>query len=187
MRSQPRMNTWEHGFGSGGGLDWDQQTAALWIALRFRLRIRKPFRGAIHLLVEFVNGYHVLVYVKLGAFFLGRSSDKLGSWFGVRARARVGRLNCRFGAVGNICRCFATLTFPLDGFLGLVSEAFAWHCFAIQSQSAAPFPLSFSRNATPCTSLGCQSEVTSQNAFAKSQRDGMCHRTNRRIIRNGFL
>jgi hypothetical protein len=43
--------------------------------------------------------------------------------------------------LGNTCRCFATLTFPLDGFLGLVSEAFAWHCFAIQSQHAAPCPL----------------------------------------------
>ena len=34
---------------------------------------------------------------------------------------------------GNACRCFATLTFPADGFLGLASEAFAWHCFAIRS------------------------------------------------------
>ena len=97
-----------------------------------------------------------------------------GAGFGVRARARVGRLNCRFGAVGNTCRCFATLTFPADGFLGLASEAFAWHCFAIRSQRLAPLPLSFSRNATACNSLGCQSEVTSQSAFAESQRDGMC-------------
>jgi hypothetical protein len=95
-----------------------------------------------------------------------------GAGFGVRARARVGRLNCRFGAVGNTCRCFATLTFPLDEFLGLASEACAWHCFAIRSQRSAPLPLS--RNATPCNSLGCQSEVTSQSAFAESQRDGMC-------------
>ena len=55
----------------------------------FDIGFGKPFRGAIHLLVEFVNGDHILVYVKLGAIFLGRSSDKLGSWFGVRARARA--------------------------------------------------------------------------------------------------
>jgi hypothetical protein len=34
------------------------------------------------------------------------------------------------------CRSFATPTWPLDGFLGLASEACAGHCFAIQSQPA---------------------------------------------------
>ncbi len=34
---------------------------------------------------------------------------------------------------GHPCRCFATPTFPLDGFLGLASGAFAWHCSAIPS------------------------------------------------------
>ena len=29
-------------------------------------------------------------------------------------------------------RCFATPTSPLNRFLGLSSEAFLWHCFAIQ-------------------------------------------------------
>jgi hypothetical protein len=54
-------------------------------------------------------------------------------------------------------------------------------------RKALPPALPLSRNATPCNSLGCQSEVTSWNVIAKSQRDGMCHHANRRIIRNGFL
>ena len=37
------------------------------------------------------------------------------------------------------CRCFATQTPAMDEFLGLVSEAVAWHCFAIQSQSGRFF------------------------------------------------
>ena len=34
------------------------------------------------------------------------------------------------------CRCFATPRFPLARFLGLASEADAWHCFAIQAPPA---------------------------------------------------
>ncbi len=34
------------------------------------------------------------------------------------------------------CRCFATPPFSLARFLGLASEADAWHCFAIQSPPA---------------------------------------------------
>jgi hypothetical protein len=37
----------------------------------------------------------------------------------------------------------------------------------------------FSRNATACTSLGCQSEVNRLNEFAESQRDGMREPPNR--------
>ncbi|MEI7700975.1 MAG: hypothetical protein WCK86_14345, partial [Planctomycetia bacterium] len=34
---------------------------------------------------------------------------------------------------GHPCRCVAIPMFPLDGFLGLASGAFAWHCSAIPS------------------------------------------------------
>ena len=83
------------------------------------------------------------------------------------------------------CRCFATPTWPLDRFLGLASEAFAWHCFAIQSQRA-PVCLSVatrrhakasdanprsprgtnsqSRNATACANLQINAPVDSSSS-----------------------
>jgi hypothetical protein len=77
------------------------------------------------------------------------------------------------------CRCFATPPYPLARFLGLASEADAWHCFAIQSRPAFSAVESQrdgqviasdanprsrdrtnspSRNATACVDCGCDSE-----------------------------
>ena len=47
--------------------------------------------------------------------------------------------------------------------------------------------LPFSRNATPCKSLGCQSEVTMRNEFTESQRDAMRERANQWLNFEGWL
>ena len=59
------------------------------------------------------------------------------------------------------------------------------HGIAPQFNRKALPPLPFSRNATACTSLGCQSEVTRRIGVAESQRDDMCERPNGRIDREG--
>ena len=73
-------------------------------------------------------------------------------------------------------------TVSVGPYLGLVSEAVAWHCFAIQSQHDGELYghnamcKLVSRSATVCESLGCQSEVTRPNEVSESQRDVMCER-----------